>query len=99
MSSFFAPNALQMFDAPLHFFDRQGRVKFKNFNVLRFHERLQCSVIDHARARRTVVASGKKDVMNMEPKEPWRQRLEMNGVIDETEVLLDLRMAAIVPIA
>ena len=45
-----------------------------------------------------MVASGEFHVVNMEPVEPLSHRFQMQPVADETEVLLDLGMASVVPI-
>src|SRR5882762_8124925 len=55
--------------------------------------------IDAARAGCTVVTPGKLSVVNMKTGKPMRQRFEVHSVANEAEVLLDLRMAGVVPVS
>src|SRR5258707_14394361 len=66
--------------------------------MCRFHERLERGEINRAGAGRAVVARGKLHVVDVKPGKARGERFEVQRVMNEAEVFLDLRVAAIVPI-
>src|ERR1051325_1793161 len=92
------PKLLQIPDALLRFLRRQFGAELEHFDVLLLHERLQRGEVDGAGAGRAVIVAGEGDVMEMEPREVFRHGREVFGVLDESEVFLDLGMAGVVPV-
>ena len=76
--------------------------EFEDLDVLRPDPLAEGGVVDHAESRGTVVVLPLRvgdHVVHMQPSKPFRHALEMEGMLDETEVLLDLGMTAVVPVA
>src|SRR5664280_161125 len=93
-----APNGLQMLHTPPDIFRREGWTQFEHFDVLRSDPWLERSEINHPRSRRTMVPARELNVMDMKPGQPVRQGFQVHGMPDESQVLLDLRVACVVPV-
>src|SRR6266516_2595593 len=96
--SLVAPDAFQMIDAPFQVLHWHARIKLEDFDVLRLHQRFQRAKINHARTGRAMVARRELHVVDVKTHQPVRERSEMHGVMNEAEVLFDLRVAGIVPV-
>ena len=92
------PNIFHMRDAFQGFLRRHHGAEFKHFQMTRFHAALKPREINRARSRRAMVATRKLHVVNMKPIQPVALRFQMKRVIYEPQVLLDLRVAQIMPI-
>src|SRR5262249_38211259 len=96
--SLVAPNRLQVGDASFRLLGRKGRAEFKHLEVFGFDHWLQRGKIDGPGAGRSMIASREFDVVNMETVKSIGQRLEMHGMVNETEVLFDLGVPGVVPV-
>src|SRR5436190_10324952 len=79
-------------------FNRYRRTQFEYLDVYRPDERLQRREIDHTSAGWTVIASWILHIMKMQTYQMFGQRLEMEAVMNEADVLFDLRMAGVMPV-
>ena len=77
----------------------EARAQLEDLDVFRLHQVLESVEIDHALPRRTVVSGWKLDIVQVKTAEPAGHRLEVQPVVNEAEVLLDLRVADVVPVA
>ena len=78
---------------------RERRAEFEDFDVLRLHEGLELSVINRPGAGRGVVTGRKDHIMDVKAGQARGERCQVPLMLDEAEVLLDLRVARVVPIS
>src|SRR5438552_1190802 len=71
--SLVAPEALQMPHTSFQIRHLHARAKFENFDVFRFHHRSEGRKINHARTRRTMVATRKLHIVKVKARQPVRQ--------------------------
>src|SRR5205823_4193119 len=93
-----APEAFYVAYAALDFSQGQRGAEFEDFDVVRFDQRREGREIHFASAGGAVVAPRELDIVDVEPGQPVAQGFEMKEMIDESQVLLDLRVAGVVPI-
>ena len=67
--------------------------------MLRFDEGFEFFAFDHPGTGRAMIAAGELHVVNVKAVQPFGHRFEMHGVIDEAQVVFDLGVTAIVPVA
>jgi len=85
-------------DASLGRFDGHLVAELENLDVLRLHGRPERGVVNHAGAGRAVILRRELHVVDVEAGQPVGERRQILGVPDEAEVLLDLRVAGVVPV-
>ena len=88
-----------MCHAAFNLLDRQARAELKNLEVLRFLQGLESGKVDAARPRAPVVARRKLHIMNVESQQAGRQRFQLEPMMNETQMMLDLGMTRVVPVA
>src|SRR6267378_7289880 len=95
---FGSPDLLDVLDPSFGFVGTERGAELEDFDMARCYERFEGSKIHHARAGRTMVTPGKLDVVDMEANQTVAQGFKVQGMMNETEVLFDLRVAGIMPI-
>src|SRR5436309_16140975 len=97
LTSLGAPNGFDMRHAALDLLGSERRAEFEDFQVFRLHHLFESGEIDHPGAGRTMVASGKFHIVHMEAIEAILQRFQVEEMVNEPEVLLDLRVSRVMP--
>lgn len=87
-----------MSNATFEQFNRHGRAKLEHLDMPRLNEGFEGGEIHRASAGRTMITRWRMHVVNVKPREPFTLGVQELRVIDETKVLLDLRVTGIVPI-
>ena len=82
-----------------HMLGFQPRMHLHDLDVFRFHEITQRVEIDAARPRWAMVPGRKLDVVDVKSEQALGHRRQMLSMVDEAEVLLDLRVPGVVPVA
>ena len=92
------PNSFHMLHSTLHLFDGKAGAKLEYFDVLGLYQWLKRVEINVARTGSAVVPARKLHVVNVKAVKPLSLGFQMHGMMDKSEVLLDLGMARIMPI-
>ena len=87
--SLVAPGCFDVGDAAFDRFNGQCRIEFKDLDVARFHEWLECGEVNRAGAGRGMIVRGKLHVVNVKSGQARGERFEMLCVVKEAEVFLD----------
>lgn len=98
MAAVLAPQVPDVVDAAFGVVGGERGAEFEDFDVLGLHQRFESGEVDFAGARGAMVPAGVLDVMDVEAGEAVAAGFQVRPVIEEAEVLFDLRVAGVVPV-